>query len=219
MLSFCEAEGSFSADCDIALLDCGLEAERGIKLLRYIKTLHPEAPVLFLTDASSENTAVTAFRAGARDYFKKPVNLAELRYKMEKLLYLKKASKERRTGLNDFFKINSLSGKDSTQMPPGIIRAVSIIERELSGDITLERLATEAAMSKFHFLRLFKRHMGDTPKRFILRLRVERAKKMLKKDESVSNLAYDLGFGSVNGFERQFKKYVGVTPSSFKASI
>src|SRR6185369_16222886 len=56
----------------ILIIDCGFDVNCGLSLLYEIKAARPDIMVILVTDSGSENTAVTAFRLGARDYFKKP---------------------------------------------------------------------------------------------------------------------------------------------------
>jgi AraC family transcriptional regulator len=85
-------------DCevDIILLDC-TDIDAGLRLLKENKNTCPNIPNIFLTDVSYEGVVLRAFRAGARDFFRKPVDVQELQSTVEGLLEVKKASRERRT--------------------------------------------------------------------------------------------------------------------------
>ena len=84
-------------DCkvDIILLDC-TDVDAGLQLLKENKSMCPNIPHIFLTDVSYEGVVLKAFRAGARDFFRKPVDVQELRSTVEGLLAVKKVSKEKR---------------------------------------------------------------------------------------------------------------------------
>lgn len=84
---------------DLILLDCGSEVSRGLSLLEELKAHRPDIPILFVTDDRSSDTAVKAFRTGARDFIGKPVNILELRITIEHLLQIKRASQEKRSPL------------------------------------------------------------------------------------------------------------------------
>jgi AraC family transcriptional regulator len=80
-------------------------------------------------------------------------------------------------------------------------------------------LADRAAYSRFHFHRVFKRIMGETPGDMRRRLSLERAAWMLAKESvSATETAFEVGFGSLEGFSRAFKKAFGVLPSSYSES-
>jgi AraC family transcriptional regulator len=68
-----------------------------LRLLKENKNTCPNIPNIFLTDVSYEGVVLRAFRAGARDFFRKPVDVQELKSTVEGLLEAKKASRERRT--------------------------------------------------------------------------------------------------------------------------
>jgi AraC family transcriptional regulator len=81
-------------------------------------------------------------------------------------------------------------------------------------------LAAISCLSKFHFLRLFKLAYGQTPHQFILSLRVERAKKMLKKtSDEVKVIADSLGFENSATFSRTFLRHAGVSPTQYRNLI
>jgi DNA-binding response OmpR family regulator len=61
-------------DPDVVLLDCGFDASRGIEMLSKIKVHWQGVPIVFLTDESSEDIVIKAYRIGVREYFKKPMN-------------------------------------------------------------------------------------------------------------------------------------------------
>lgn len=85
-------------------------------------------------------------------------------------------------------------------------------------NITVDELAKFTYLSKFHFIRVFTGHFGDTPHRYITKLRVERAKELLLYDDSlsISEIAVRLNFDSQQTFSYWFKKNVGVSPINYK---
>jgi AraC-like DNA-binding protein len=83
--------------------------------------------------------------------------------------------------------------------------------------LTIDEVAREAAMSPFHFIRLFHALFGDTPHQFRIRTRLERAKQLLASgDFSVTEVCMDVGFSSVGSFSDLFARRVGTPPSAFK---
>lgn len=85
-------------DCqvDLILLDCNVDVDQGLKILKENKTSCPNIPNIFITDVSLEGVVLRAFRAGARDFFRKPVNISELQHTVEGLLSIKKSCREKR---------------------------------------------------------------------------------------------------------------------------
>lgn len=207
---------------DLILLDCGSEVSRGLSLLEELKAHRPDIPILFVTDDRSSDTAVKAFRTGARDFIGKPVNILELRITIEHLLQIKRASQEKRSPLaiSEYFEKGEFIQGITTEKPAYILRAFRYIEENLSDKISLDMLAKEAHLSKYHFCRLFFRHTGMTPMKFTTFMRMQRAKELLKREDfTVSVIATQVGFNDIGTFIRQFKKHTSVTPTDYKGSL
>ena len=99
-----------------------------------------------------------------------------------------------------------------------IADALRRIESEAEEPLTLTDLAREAAMSPFHFLRVFRQVAGMTPHQFVLRTRLHRAAVRLRRsNEPVSTIAFDAGFNDLSTFNRRFRRVMGETPSVFRA--
>ena len=115
------------------------------------------------------------------------------------------------------------SGLSSETIPVGagdrVTSAVRLIERDLDGPLTLDRLADESGLSPFHFLRTFERITGLTPHRYILRARLREAATRLERDDRrVLDIALDCGFGDVSNFNRAFRAEFGVSPLAYRRS-
>ncbi len=81
--------------------------------------------------------------------------------------------------------------------------------------LTIEQISKEAAMSEYHFFRLFKTIYGISPHQYILKKRLEYGLHILKQDKTaVSIAAYECGFSDIHAFSKAFKKYFGYTPSA-----
>ncbi|MEZ4961523.1 MAG: AraC family transcriptional regulator [Saprospiraceae bacterium] len=81
--------------------------------------------------------------------------------------------------------------------------------------VTLEDLEQVAFFSKYHLVRLYRQIYGLTPHQHILQLRVERAKELLRKGCSPTEVALMLSFSDRRAFGKVFKKAVGVSPMGF----
>lgn len=99
-----------------------------------------------------------------------------------------------------------------------IYQSLSYIDENLDQDLNLSILAKVANYSPFHFHRLFKAVTGQSPNKYVLRIRIERSAYQIKKDKarSLSEIAYNNGFESLANFSKSFKKYYGVSPSQLK---
>jgi AraC family transcriptional regulator len=84
---------------------------------------------------------------------------------------------------------------------------------------SLATLAARAGWSPFHLHRAFRAMVGETPKQYTLRLRLERAAaRLASSDASVLDIALDAGFSSHEVFTRAFGRYFGRTPTAYRAS-
>jgi AraC family transcriptional regulator len=78
-------------------------------------------------------------------------------------------------------------------------------------------LASYACLSRYHFQRLFRRTMGETPGAFRRRLLLERAAYTLGETrQDVTEIAFDAGYESLEGFSRSFRRAFGVSPSHYR---
>jgi len=207
-------------DADLVILDSGFNPENGLSLLKVIKTRKPHAPVIFLTDMSSESIVIQAFRAGALEYFRKPVSLFSLKETVMHLLSVKRTERDRRKRAHRPVREED-DPKLTSEMPSGIFHVISHIDDNLTSPLSLEELADKAHLSKFHFCRTFKKYTDLTPKKFISLRRVERAKILLERNGgmNISMIAYEVGFCDVNSFIKTFRKITGTTPYSYKKSL
>ena len=84
--------------------------------------------------------------------------------------------------------------------------------------MTLEELASVANFSKYHFNRVFSSIVGETPFRFILRLRLEKAASLMlaNKKESITEIAFRCGFSDISIFSRNFKNRFNISASKYR---
>lgn len=91
------------------------------------------------------------------------------------------------------------------------------IQAHLDEDLTLRVLAMKSGFSQFHFQRVFARVVGESPKAFVLRLRLERAAfRLLLHESRILDIALESGFQNHESFSRAFRQRFGTTPASFR---
>jgi AraC-like DNA-binding protein len=98
-----------------------------------------------------------------------------------------------------------------------IAEAISHCETRYMEPINLEELARIAHMSKRSFIRAFQAATGSSPIAYLLQLRINRAATQLRRgDDSITDIAFRVGFGDSNYFTRQFRKIIGVCPRIYR---
>jgi AraC family transcriptional regulator len=100
-----------------------------------------------------------------------------------------------------------------------ILQLLRRVRGRLDGDVSLDALAARAGWSAFHFHRAFRRVVGETPKRYTQRLRLERAAARLAAGNApVLAVAAAEGFASHEVFARAFRRHFNCTPTAYRAA-
>ena len=108
-----------------------------------------------------------------------------------------------------------------TNQKENLIRVNSVkkyIEKNIEKKLDLEELAAIANFSPFHFQRIFKSIVKETPKQYIKRIRLESTAHhiFLKPEASMAEIAFQYGFNSLGSFSRAFKDYYAKSPTGFR---
>lgn len=96
-----------------------------------------------------------------------------------------------------------------------ITRACGYIEAHFMQNPSLEELSRVAALSPYHFHRLFLRNTGVSPHEYLMHFRIKKARELLLEGDSIARVASDIGFADQSHFTRFFKRVVGVAPGRF----
>ena len=78
---------------------------------------------------------------------------------------------------------------------------------------------SENFISKYHFIRKFKKHVGMTPHKYQLKSRIKKAKRLMLEGSALTNIALDVGFYDQSHFNKCFKEVVGVTPKEYRRNV
>jgi AraC-like DNA-binding protein len=97
-------------------------------------------------------------------------------------------------------------------------RARDLIDRAYHQPLDVPALARAAWMSPAHFSRRFRAAFGETPHRYLMTRRIERAKALLRRgDHSVTEVCMLVGATSLSSFSNRFTELVGESPSAYRA--
>ncbi len=98
-----------------------------------------------------------------------------------------------------------------------MLRARDAMDHSYAQPLDVPALARIAHVSPAHFTRTFRATFGETPHRYLQRRRVERAMYLLREtDRSVTDICFDVGFGSLGTFSRTFTGIVGRSPRVYR---
>lgn len=104
--------------------------------------------------------------------------------------------------------------------PHAISNAKEFVQSHVEETITLALVVEHVHMSRFYFCKLFKKVTGMTLTEYVSRVRVEKAKRLLTNPSlRVSEVVYASGFGSIPRFNSVFKRYVGMPPTEYRATL
>ncbi|RCK41374.1 AraC family transcriptional regulator [Thalassospira xiamenensis] len=97
-------------------------------------------------------------------------------------------------------------------------RVFDFIEANLDQPLSLEQISAEAGLSPYHFARMFRQSVGEAPHKYVLRRRIEAAKRMLRDPAlSVADIALATGFSSQAHLTTRFSSFTGLTPAKFRS--
>jgi AraC-like DNA-binding protein len=92
----------------------------------------------------------------------------------------------------------------------------ALINEQLDQQFSLDDLARQAGLSRYHFLRCFKQQFGLSPHAFLLDKRIQKAKRLLQSGKSILDTSLALGFNDQSHFQRNFKKRLAITPKQYQ---
>lgn len=97
-----------------------------------------------------------------------------------------------------------------------IRQSKAFMEQHLAKELKLEEMAAAAFMSRFHFIRVFRKVYGLTPRQFLKDLRISRAKELLKTGLSVTEVSNEVGYSSLPTFSIAFKRGTRYSPKAYQ---
>ncbi|MEU3183862.1 helix-turn-helix domain-containing protein [Streptomyces sp. NPDC006923] len=99
-------------------------------------------------------------------------------------------------------------------------KGIAIMRDRLAEPLTLADIAAEVHLSVYHFVRVFRNATGATPHRFLTRLRIELAQRLLSETSlTVEQVARRCGFAGPSALSSSFLRHVGVRPSAYRKMI
>ena len=201
---------------DIIISDLTMPVMDGLTLCAKLRSLEEtlQIPIILLTARTSNVFQEKGYGSGADVYVTKPFHPAVLKAQVEGLIQsrvkLKEYFSKRITLQPTEIEITSLDEKF-------LERAIKVIEENISNsNLNRELFASEMAMSPSTLYRKLKGLTGYDTTLFIRSIRLKRAAQIIcKNNNSISEVAYQVGFNDLKYFSKCFKKQFGVIPSKF----
>ena len=134
----------------------------------------------------------------------------EMDFQMELLHFLKvfwKSGRLLETGVRPY-----------SSQTAAVKESITFMKRWYSQEITIRRLAEQAALSPSHYIRVFRRYTGQTPFAFLNDIRLEEAAACLRRGMTVTETAMQSGIPNISYFIRLFRAKFGQTPKQYQIS-
>jgi len=211
---------------DLIITDIMMPGDiNGLDLCRRIRSdeLLSHIPIIIITAKTTEADRVSGLQAGADAYLVKPFNSDELLVRVSKLMERQRLMQQRyaQTATADDATASAsanLSAADRQWMN----RLVDTVYRLMAkGTVDMETIAREMAISRAQMNRKLLALTGQNASVYVMRLRLARAKRLLKADTAmpIGDVALRCGFDDVGYFSRVFKQTFEMTPTQYRRNI
>lgn len=201
---------------DVIISDVLMPDIDGYEFCRRVKkderTSH--IPILLLTALHSREHEIEGLSSGADDYITKPFDISILQTKIENMLQIRRALKEKYTSQI----ILKPSDLEITSPDERFLRkAIEVVEKNISNaDLDIEHFASEVGVSRMQLYRKFSALTNMTVKEFVRSIRLKRAAQLLiEKKLTVTEIAYEVGFKDLSHFRKCFHREFGMSASEY----
>ncbi len=199
---------------DLLITDIKMPVLDGLELIARIRRTNPDLRILIISGYSEFEYARQAIELGVDDYILKPVEIVKFREILRRIRIRLEAS----AGL-----VETEFGLDRIGAPEAeLVKTVEVYLRATYRQpYSLERLAEQFGCKPAYLLRLYRKVTGETPTQEVIRLRIERAKRLLlgHPDLEIKQVAAAVGYEDALYFSRLFKKEAGLNPSAFREGL
>ena len=204
---------------DLVVTDLMMPVMDGIELCRRLKTGVETAhiPVVMLTAKTAVESQVEGLQTGADDYVTKPFHMTLLELRIRNLL--ERQTLLRKKFQQDFLNLNRPEAEHSAER--GFLdRAYQVVEAQC-GDPTFrpEDFAEALNMGMRSLQRKLKSAADSTPMKFITEVRMAEAAKLLAgSDQTITEIAFEVGCDDSSNFSKLFKQHFDMPPSQYRST-
>ena len=190
---------------DIRMPECD-----GLELVKYISENHPGIKTMILSGYDDFSYAQTAIRYSVSDYLLKPVVLDDLAHSLQKLII----------SLNEEFEnLESYDVRSQSLNQTEIADLmVKYLQENFSHELSMQGLADKFGFTTEYLGKIFKKNTGETPQKYLTKLRMNEAKRLLlsSPEMEIQKIGELVGYKNAFYFSRAFKNYTGVHPTEFR---
>lgn len=202
---------------DIIISDVMMPEMDGNELSRLVKTdiRTSHIPLILLTARSAKEQKLEGLESGADDYITKPFDFDILVLRIKRLLQMRQKRQE------SFSRQMEVAPSEITitSLDEKLIKkAVRYVEDNMArSELSVEELSHELGMSRVHLYKKLLSITGKTPIEFIRVIRLKRGAQLLRESQqTISEIAYQVGFNSPKYFRKYFKEEFGILPSGYQ---
>lgn len=181
---------------DVVITDIRMPVMDGLSFIQKLQQMGGEYQIIILSGYDDFEYARQAIHFGVKEYLLKPINREELYSAIDRHAAKKAESQER----------------------SAIAEVKRILEEEFDQPLDLNYLASRVYLTPKYLSQLFRTETGITIVRYLLSLRIEKAKKLLTENKELKSyeVAEQVGYSDPVAFSKIFKKLVGMTPREYR---
>lgn len=192
---------------DIVITDIIMPKCDGLELTEYLYKNHPAVKVVILSGYNDFNYAQKAIRFSVKDYLLKPTTPEALSATLQKLLITLQTESE------------DLQVNSSTLEQKDIFELLEkYLQENFKQEISSQELASKFGFTSEYLGKIFKKYSGMTPSKYLTRLRMNEAKRLLisHPDMEIQKIGELVGYKDSFYFSRAFKSYTDIQPSEYR---
>ncbi|EAQ49275.1 hybrid sensor histidine kinase/response regulator transcription factor [Leeuwenhoekiella blandensis] len=206
---------------DLIISDVMMPFKNGIELCQFIKSKKETShiPIILLSAKSNFNFIETGYNKGADDYMLKPFNVKVLRARIKNLIESRSFLLQTYTPKDNTVSSKAMEQKKLIDVEKEFLAEFhEIVYKNMQQGIkTVSVVAEEIGMSRSSLYRKIKAVTGKNINEYIRNIKIEHAAYLIEKEKfTISQAAYEVGFGDAKYFRKIFKERFGKTPSAFK---
>jgi Response regulator containing CheY-like receiver domain and AraC-type DNA-binding domain len=199
---------------ELLVTDIKMPVLGGLELIERIRSTNADIRILIISGYSEFEYARRAIEFDVDDYILKPIDIEALRETLRRLRIKLEASAGAVEGEYGLDRIGSREEE--------LARAVKVyLQENYRQQYSLERLASSFGCKAAYLLRMYNRVTGSTPTQELIRLRIEKAKRLLigHPNLEIKQVASAVGYEDPLYFSRLFKRETGLAPTAFRDSM